>query len=190
MIKLRMLEALCSLLFGAALFYSAAPGDTGVSFFPMLLDLEPLYICFAIWLILSGLVAWYFGPVKWPNMLVFGTIGMLAVVLLYPVEKRVYQPPSKIVAAAKQYLDDNNVLYSDFEAIERTRSLFDPFRPHYWTISVYANNKFPSEVETDDSWDLEKHGQFAVYVRESFWGTLDIKSGTWSSDPSYFWHKK
>ncbi|MFV7783041.1 hypothetical protein ACNPKB_05665 [Shewanella marisflavi] len=189
MIKLRMLEALCSLLFGAALFYSAAPGDTGVSFFPMLLDLEPLYICFAIWLILSGLVAWYFGPVKWPNMLVFGTIGMLAVVLLYPVEKRVYQPPSKIVAAATQYLDNNNILYSDFIAVPRTRSLFDPFRPYYWAIRVHAD-RVPSEVETDVSWDLEKYGRFEVSVRESFWGTLDIKSGTCSSDPSYIWHKK
>jgi hypothetical protein len=114
----------------------------------------------------------------------------LSVVVLYPVEKRVYQPPSKIVAAATQYLDDNNVLYSDFRAVARTRSLFDPFRPHYWTIRVYANNKFPSEVETDDSWDLEKHGQFEVFVRESFWGTLDIKSGKWSYDPSFIWHKK
>jgi len=90
LIKLRMLEALCSLLFGAALFYSTAPGDKGVSFSPMLQDLEPLYICFAIWLILSGLVAWYFGPAKWPNMLIFGAIGMLTVVLVYPVEKRIY----------------------------------------------------------------------------------------------------
>ncbi|WP_372871871.1 hypothetical protein [Shewanella sp.] len=190
MIKLRKLEALYSLLCGAALFYSAAPGDTGVSFFPMLLDLEPLYICFAIWLILSGLVAWYFGPAKWMNILIFGVIGMLSVVVLYPVEKRVYQPPSKIVAAAKQYLDDNNVLYSDFSAIPRTSSLFDPFRPHYWAISVYANNKFPREVETGDLWDSEKHGGFEVFVRESFWGTLDIKSGPGSSDPSYIWHKK
>lgn len=121
-------------------------------------------------------------------MLAFGTIGMLIVVLAYPVEKRVYQTPSKIIAAAKQYLDDNNVLYSDFTAIRRTRSLFDPFRPHYWAISVYANNKYPSE--TDDSWDLEKHGGFEVFVRESFWGTLDIKSGARSSDPSYIWNKK
>jgi hypothetical protein len=184
-----MLEVLCSLLFGAGLFYCAAPGDTGVSFFPMLLDLEPLYICFAIWLILSGLVAWYFGPAKWLNMLAFGTIGMLIIVLAYPAEKRVYQTPSKIIAAAKQYLDDNNVLYSDFTAIPRTRSLFDPFRPHYWAIRV-RGDRVPSEIETDDSWDLEKSGRFEVSVRESFWGTLDIKSGTWSSDPSFIWHKK
>ncbi|GAA0788557.1 hypothetical protein GCM10009193_21680 [Shewanella aestuarii] len=103
---------------------------------------------------------------------------MLAVVVLYPVEKRIYQPPSKIVAAATQYLDDNNVLYSDFRAVRRKRSWFDPFRPHYWTFYVHAD-RVPSEVETDVSWDLEKYGRFEVSVRESFCGTLDIKSGTW-----------
>ncbi|MFT6951926.1 MAG: hypothetical protein ACJAUL_003082, partial [Paraglaciecola sp.] len=43
---------------------------------------------------------------------------------------------------------------------------------------------------TDVSWDLEKYGRFDVYVRESFWGTLDIKSGKWSYDPSSIWHEK
>ena len=186
MIKFRILEVLFSLLFGAALFYCAAPADKGNSFFPILLELKPLLICFGIWLVLSGLITSHFVLAKWSWMLFFWFIGMLIVVSLFPIRTRLYYPPQKVVTAATEYLDGNNYLYTEIEAIRRERELFDPFRPHYWRF-VVRGERLPSEIRPEILLDQRKVGDFYVYVRESFWGTLDIKRGRRTWEPESLW---
>jgi hypothetical protein len=104
----------------------------------------------------------------------------------FPIETRLYEPPGKLIAAVAQYLDDNNYPYTEIQTIRRRRGLFDPFKPHYWRFSV-RGGRLPSEIRANILSDQRKVGEFYVYVRESFWGSMDVKRGRLTWEPIYLW---